>query len=263
MPLPPNTPMLFQSTRPRGARRPSGRHRHQAPCFNPRAHVGRGKTDEATRIRQEVSIHAPTWGAALLVVAVCHRSMFQSTRPRGARLDEFWQRYIVGDVSIHAPTWGAAWVNLSQVTRDLFQSTRPRGARQNVIDQLRKQFGFNPRAHVGRGLIRPPSATSGASFNPRAHVGRGTKGGFNADFGVFQSTRPRGARLKGPVADTLRNCFNPRAHVGRGTQYLNDKSADIVSIHAPTWGAAILMKNTIIDELFQSTRPRGARHLLW
>ena len=96
-------------------------------CFNPRAHVGRDPTLCASGRKQEfqstrprgarlkglavygakfVSIHAPTWGATLLVVAVRHRSMFQSTRPRGAR--HLVQSVdTIRNVSIHAPTWGA------------------------------------------------------------------------------------------------------------------------------------------------------------
>jgi len=100
---------MFQSTRPRGARRAI-----MAILF-------RGG---------KVSIHAPAWGATLaalgvkltgvsfnprarvgrdlnlyLIKLLLH--MFQSTRPRGARLaDE--QEYLASlKVSIHAPAWGA------------------------------------------------------------------------------------------------------------------------------------------------------------
>ncbi len=79
---------------------------------------------------------------------------------------------------------------------------------------------FNPRAHAGRDPIFPGFFTGIKCFNPRAHAGRDDvtgpngiiiTGGFNprAHAGrdsvwihvyvirlVFQSTRPRGARLK-------------------------------------------------------------------
>ena len=53
---------------------------------------------------------------------------FQSTRPRGARQPFSLQPYIDGE----------------------FQSTRPRGARQRYGGKDRQRFCFNPRARVGR-----------------------------------------------------------------------------------------------------------------
>ena len=61
------------------------------------------------------------------------------------------------------------------------------------------------------------------------------------EFGIcheFQSTRPRGARLR---------C---RAMLDE-VQY--------VSIHAPAWGATGWQRDGIENKPFQSTRPRGAR----
>jgi len=55
---------------------------------------------------------------------------------------------------------------------------------------------------------------------------------------MFQSTRPRGARLNQKLIDKTENGFNPRARVGR------DKC------HRRLRNKALL---------FQSTRPRGAR----
>ena len=77
---------LFQSTRPRGARpgrrsRLTGRRR-----FNPRAHVGRDWGGQRSGLQQDVSIHAPTWGATTLSQLQSGARLFQSTRPRGARL---------------------------------------------------------------------------------------------------------------------------------------------------------------------------------
>ena len=79
------TPLMFQSTRPRGARPATGRthtitlsfnpraHVGRDPLpgsgccwatgFNPRAHVGRDRTSLLALSSRFVSIHAPTWGA--------------------------------------------------------------------------------------------------------------------------------------------------------------------------------------------------------
>jgi len=95
----------FQSTRPRGAR-----------LFQ-----------EVLRFYLRVSIHAPAWGATItpLVsrqefsfnprarvgrdrIRFCDANgvMFQSTRPRGARPNQYRHRH-AQNVSIHAPAWGA------------------------------------------------------------------------------------------------------------------------------------------------------------
>ena len=77
----------FQSTRPHGARpgaRP--RCRPRGACFNPRARMGRDLGAVSPRqLADQVSIHAPAWGATAGSV--------------GAGLP--------ATVSIHAPAWGA------------------------------------------------------------------------------------------------------------------------------------------------------------
>ena len=164
---------LFQSTRPRGARRkPVGR-RSCGDCFNPRAHAGRD-------FRNRSLISLP---------------LFQSTRPRGARPK------IVGGttpsmVSIHAPTRGAtektALLRLTKcfnprahAGRDCFsssssresrfQSTRPRGARHAIKIMF---FGMFVSIHAPtRGATSShPNDFSNCGFNPRAHAGRDVAG---------------------------------------------------------------------------------------
>ena len=53
----------FQSTRPRGARRPRCFRKPQRRGFNPRARVGRDVTVAIIHAPSRVSIHAPAWGA--------------------------------------------------------------------------------------------------------------------------------------------------------------------------------------------------------
>ena len=55
---------IFQSTRPRGARR---------------------EKVEGFGVRISISIHAPAWGATCRRTATASSKPFQSTRPRGAR----------------------------------------------------------------------------------------------------------------------------------------------------------------------------------
>ena len=78
----------FQSTHPRGVRRGGIGCLIYIYNFNPRTHVGCDDTRIGIYLHQEISIHAPTWGATdhrgLLVGLI----KFQSTHPRGVRPDD-------------------------------------------------------------------------------------------------------------------------------------------------------------------------------
>jgi len=163
--------------------------------FNPRARAGRDRIIGEQLLELPVSIHAPARGATLSIRQALYSVMFQSTRPRGARQTRV--------------SWGEG-------DRE-FQSTRPRGARRERLQRRLPGSCFNPRARAGRDrkFIRPQSSSS--SFNPRARAGRDTLVVIDAVVRrLFQSTRPRGARLS-----TL---CTPRIRVS-------------VSIHAPARGA--------------------------
>ncbi len=211
---------MFQSTRPRGAR-PQFCHRRNNQFA--------------------VSIHAPAWGAT----------------------EAFPKASVAENVSIHAPAWGAtAWaVGSSAIWK--FQSTRPHGARpaREAVLKLRELF---------------------QSTRPRgARPGCRKKAGSRK---MFQSTRPRGARrwrsLQG-MGCAVR--FNPRARGGRDPRPMDwPTSESQVSIHAPAGGAtnsriyagtcdasfnprarggrdAVNLCPLGNEQMFQSTRPRGAR----
>ena len=122
--------------------------------FNPRAHAGRD-------IRLKVSKR--------------HKTLFQSTRPRGARLARRQRGADSRQVSIHAPTRGATWSSpFVDNPANLFQSTRPRGARLTTY-------------------FAREACTLFQSTRPRgARLAYCVKGALSA---LFQSTRPRGARL--------------------------------------------------------------------
>ena len=141
-------------------------------------------------------------------------------------------------VSIHAPTWGATILHLPILASVLFQSTRPRGARRiGHITQSNRLVSIhaptwgatcNSEAKATVSTVSIHAPTWGATTEQIRYVG----------YILFQSTRPRGARLNKVLLSDIRMCFNPRAHVGRD----------------PSWMACARARS-----LFQSTRPRGAR----
>ena len=149
------------------------------------------------------------------------QSVFQSTRPHGARRFFDGLGDILAVVSIHAPAWGATWKRhrpISPAWR--FQSTRPHGARRVFQDW---------------GLTLPEFQST------RPHGARHGGAGGHGHVGALS--------------------FNPRARMGRddglGADGLGEGG---VSIHAPAWGATLcLIQSGLDDAAFQSTRPHGAR----
>ena len=255
----------FQSTRPRGARRLRDEiDALEARFQSTRPRGARHTPPQNTSAFHSVSIHAPTRGATrrLLAQLMAHRSfnprahegrdvmnfgtvpirMFQSTRPRGAR--QTLLEAVVGHdtVSIHAPTRGATGLGWCLfVAHDVSIHAPTRGATILWVKPLSLPFGFNPRAHEGRDW--PAQMWAGA-------------------LSVFQSTRPRGARPSFPVvfgrSKVLVSIHAPtRGATGHGLDILALKR---VSIHAPTRGATSTALFMVSKKLFQSTRPRGARH---
>ena len=118
-----------------------------------------------------VSIHAPTWGATILIISHLYYLMFQSTLPHGERLifsriikipNSFNPRSHMGsdifpnenlsymNVSIHAPTWGAT---------------------DSPIRISASWKCFNPRSHMGSDLFYRFCPIIIYSFNPRSHMG--------------------------------------------------------------------------------------------
>ena len=119
-----------------------------------------------------ISIHAPTWGATRCGASSTKCSLFQSTHPRGVRLQNspenadalkfqsthprgvrhpcLSQVYCAAQISIHAPTWGAT---------------------QRLPLFTIRISNFNPRTHVGCDRYRHSFADVWTYFNPRTHVG--------------------------------------------------------------------------------------------
>ena len=187
---------------------------------------------------------------------------FQSTRPRGARLDAV--SVLVGHVrvSIHAPARGA--------TRASSAQARPRSS-------------FNPRAREGRdpALTAAAWACSWVSIHAPARgatrrvlvnlgyvavsIHAPARGATRLDpvrgRGMkFQSTRPRGARRQDSLYAQASSAFQSTRPRGARLGLALGLGRDLgVSIHAPARGATMLRGILRLCVLFQSTRPRGAR----
>ena len=214
--------------------------------------------------RRDVSIHAPAQGATQRLPkssALIHRfnpraragrdnklahlsrigKTFQSTRPRRARHIEPSMSLLVWLVSIHAPAQGATEKAEELHNFILVSIHAPaQGATQPAVQPVRGDVGFNPRARAGRD-------TMGKAIKKQVWV--------------FQSTRPRRARLRWICkAWPSTRSFNPRARAGR----------DVPSSRSDWWywcfnpraRAGRDLRRALTKSLmegFQSTRPRRAR----
>ncbi len=166
--------VTFQSTRPCGARRRFGRLARIRRSFNPRARVGRDRrAGRDWAWRSVVSIHAPAWGATRPISTFRCLARFQSTRPRGARLQRPADCRATRAVSIHAPAWGATQGRTANLIAELeFQSTRPRGARLSKSDSSGLTVAFQSTRPRGARRYQAPNQMPMPCFNPRARVGR-------------------------------------------------------------------------------------------
>ena len=234
------TMIVFQSTHPRGVRQ---------------------KDPQGTVPRDNISIHAPTWGA---------------TRPSVHRITPAL-------ISIHAPTWGATECYVGLDLASKFQSTHPRGVRQ-VLSYQREAFGLFQSTHP-RGVRRMMFAQrmwgNGISIHAPTwgatsdHDSDGNDDSISIHaptWGATQESPKRkekqcisihaptwGATHRLPAQGVWRLISIHAPTWGATTGIYKDIFTVYISIHAPTWGATIysLLCRQLLT--FQSTHPRGVR----
>ena len=229
----------FQFTLPHGERRARRRPGLAGCRFNSRSRMGSDHRRRPLLQRDQVSIHAPAWGATREEGAVSVSLLFQFTLPHGERLASrswrgiFWPGFNsrsrmgsdggewlpapAADVSIHAPAWGATW--------------RPRRRRT-------PRRGFNSRSRMGSDTTRTASVHTTRRFNSRSRMGSDMAGS-----GVLTGSR---VSIHAPAwGATLPQAPPPvQRHV---------------SIHAPAWGATWRSVAAVSRWSFQFTLPHGER----
>ena len=142
----------FQSTHPRGVRLVRGLSKAAIQQVSIHAPAW-GATRLALRRLSAiaVSIHAPAWGATGLYPAVLHADVVSIHAPAWGATYPAVETLLQIRVSIHAPAWGATGVSITYIASGKwFQSTHPRGVRPGKILSLAVPMGcFNPRTRVG------------------------------------------------------------------------------------------------------------------
>ena len=165
---------MFQSTRPRGTRPPSGRNPMSCPRFNPRVRAGRDGNINSSGYIPVVSIHASARDATELIYRLCSAVRF-NPRVRAGRDGQ--RRPGNRDrqaVSIHASA------------RDATRSQSP---------SQRWALSFNPRVRAGRDAFGNGQRNTRIVFqSTRPRGTRRRSPSISSWPMVFQSTRPRGTR---------------------------------------------------------------------
>ena len=146
--------------------------------------------------------------------------LFQSTRPRGTRhiwlpcpprCPSFNPRVRAGRDGVRYPSHRALVVSIHASARDAtsrtrrslsmprFQSTRPRGTRRFHPCNFAIYFSFNPRVRAGRD---PQRTEQQPRIMVSIHASARDAAGLSVCqiwYRLFQSTRPRGTRLRRQV----------------------------------------------------------------
>ncbi len=144
--------MPFQSTPPHGRRLSDGSYpNHRLLCFNPRLHMGGDLIIYASFLLVlDVSIHASTWEATILLSIIILMITFQSTPPHGRRLrncaELFYDRTFQS-----TPPHGRRLMQyrLTEIL-SVFQSTPPHGRRRQLLRLIDAVIVFQSTPPHGR-----------------------------------------------------------------------------------------------------------------
>ena len=233
--------MIFQSTHPSGVRRQlRGRagHRQQISIHAPQ--WGATSSPPDTCDCRRISIHAPQWGATPRLRPMrSFRRYFNPRTPVGC--DPFGTGS-PGRQSVFQSTHPSGVRLLRRSFDDgvpVFQSTHPSGVRQPILRLLRPPQDFNPRTPVGCNQEQQKlhAPTGGFQSTHPSGVRQGQQQRMAAAF-EFQSTHPSGVRrYTAAHGRGTRQYFNPRTPVGCDMVCSINAPPAWISIHAPQWGA--------------------------
>ena len=155
---------------------------------------------------------------------------------------------------------GCDFISVAAACRALrFQSTHPSGVRRLRSPVAVCFTYFNPRTPVGCDvLVDPQHGCDHISIHApqwgATSVPSGQGGGS-----IFQSTHPSGVRPGTFSTQVLQYDFNPRTPVGCDIPTIEFFAHEIISIHAPQWGATRREWSRQSLHKFQSTHPSGVR----
>ena len=169
----------------------------------------------------EVSIHAPVWGATL------------DGPPMRTRLN----------VSIHAPVWGATKPLTEKPELIRFQFTHPCGVRPLFKFPACLLALVSIHAPVWGATIEARALEELIAVSIHAPVWGATRRYCLPDqpYSCFNSRTRVGCDLGQSARCRTVPCFNSRTRVGCDQAHKIARLRDSVSIHAPVWGATMII----------------------
>ena len=133
----------FQSTHPRGVRHESRARYASEVKVSIHAPAWGATRYAAAREKQfNVSIHAPAWGATCLLKIWISKFLFQSTHPRGVRLELPDREVLSTEFQSTHPRGVRPAKSSQEGAAQKFQSTHPRGVRLITFFSLLRMMMF-------------------------------------------------------------------------------------------------------------------------
>ena len=170
--------------------------------------------------------------------------IFQSTLPHGERHSGYKSHWLQVKISIHAPAWGAtSSMMVMKSAQSLFQSTLPHGERLFLRHNGRRRLNFNPRSRMGSDAVSQVLLMIGSLFQSTLpHGERLNTSLFVCACILFQSTLPHGERPVHRGINMVPNVISIHAPAWGATFAGSRRSGYChISIHAPAWGATPLL----------------------
>ena len=218
--------MKFQSTFPRGERRPVLVCLQYSVDFNPRSRVGNDQWKFIPKSNYTISIHVPAWGTTTSCDILFHHVYISIHVPAWGTTTQEISHCKAFSISIHVPAWGTTFSRYYWIDNiERFQSTFPRGERLDVSEDINNWLDISihvPAWGTTWLICRIKEALEISIHVPAWGTTCINQQGRTAQ--KFQSTFPRGERPNSECKcsrERTKN-FNPRSRVGNDSNYFQN-----------------------------------------
>ena len=235
-------------------------------------------------VLQQVSIHAPAWGATSVEVVGFVQNRVSIHAPAWGATAAPWVTLAKLVVSIHAPAWGATKVHVALEAISGVSIHAPAWGATSRRFHISYSFRcFNSRSRMGSDPTTMRLISTGLPFQFTLPHGERHLTQISARIGARVSIHAPawGATAKQVVLRRPHAGFNSRSRMGSDVTVTRKELpvsvsihapawgateetglysyALVVSIHAPAWGATRLVPRSSSSRTFQFTLPHGER----
>ena len=120
------------------------------PYFNPRSRMGSDSALHLDITVDDISIHAPAWGATAYHVSRAYENRYFNPRSRMGSDQQHGKESQRSIISIHAPAWGATIFVQECVAVTYISIHAPAwGATFLIYRHTMQRYYFNPRSRMG------------------------------------------------------------------------------------------------------------------